>query len=97
MYPSGDGVTFDHDYYRDKHMPRVIELLGPALRKAGVDRGVAGGDPDGPPPYLAIAYLEFDSVEAFQAAMGPHAGELAADAPNYTNATAVLQISAIAL
>jgi uncharacterized protein (TIGR02118 family) len=41
--------------------------------------------------------LEFDSVEAFQAAMGPHVGELAADVPNYTNATAVLQISAIAL
>jgi uncharacterized protein (TIGR02118 family) len=96
MYPSGEGATFDYEYYVGKHMTMVAELLGPALKNASVDRGVFGRD-GGPPPYLAIAHLVFDSVDDFQASMGPHAEQLAADGPNYTNTTAILQVSEIAL
>jgi uncharacterized protein (TIGR02118 family) len=97
MYPSGDGVTFDHDYYVNKHMPLVVELLGPALKSASVDHGLGGREPAAPPPYVAIAHLVFDSIEDFQNSMGPAGPRLAADGSNYTNATAVLQVSEIAL
>jgi uncharacterized protein (TIGR02118 family) len=97
MYPSGDGATFDHQYYAERHMPMVIELLGPALRSASVDRGLGGREPGAPPPYLAVAHLLFDSIEDFQASMGPHAARLAEDAPNYTNTTGVLQVSEIVM
>ena len=40
----------------------------------------------------AIGYLTFDSVEAFQKAFGPHAAEIVADVPNYTNARPIIQI-----
>jgi hypothetical protein len=36
-------------------------------------------------------------VESFQISFGPHAGEIMADIPNYTNAEPVIQISEITL
>lgn len=96
MYPSGDGATFDLDYYVNKHIPMVVESVGPALKSVEVDSGLSGGAPGSQPPYLAIAHLVFDSVEDFQSAMGPHSPKFSADVPNYTNTTASLQISEIA-
>jgi uncharacterized protein (TIGR02118 family) len=95
LYPSGDDVTFDYDYYMKKHIPMVAELLAGTLRGVSVDRGIAGGAPGAPPPYLAMTHLVFDSLEDFQAATAPLADRLGADGPNYTNATATVQISEI--
>jgi uncharacterized protein (TIGR02118 family) len=44
---------------------------------------------------MAIAHLTFDSVDAFNGSFGPHADEILGDIPNYTNATAVMQISEV--
>jgi uncharacterized protein (TIGR02118 family) len=96
LYPSGDDATFDHQYYLDSHIPMVAELLGEKLKDVTVDRGLGGGAPGAAPPYLAMAHLVFDSVEDFQAAMGPHSEQIGRDVPNYTNTTAILQISEIA-
>jgi uncharacterized protein (TIGR02118 family) len=46
---------------------------------------------------LAIGQLQFDSVEAFQASFGPHAPEIMADIPNYTNTLPIIQISEVKL
>lgn len=93
MYPSGKGATFDIGYYCDRHMPMVQRKLGADLRRIAVEQGLAGGEPGAPPAYLALGHLYFDSVEAFQTSFGPHAQEILADIPNYTNTTPVLQIS----
>lgn len=85
LYPGGDDITFDHDYYRDSHVPLVSRVWKPA--KSEIDKGVNG-------PYVAAVHLYFDSMEAFQAGMGaPETAEVMADVANYTNATPVLQIS----
>jgi uncharacterized protein (TIGR02118 family) len=97
LYPSGEGATFDHDYYVTQHIPMVADRLGDKLKGVSVDRGLGGREPGAAPPYLCIANLLFDSVEEFQAGMGPHAEEFGADAANYTNTTADLQISEVAL
>ena len=87
FYPSSEGSTFDHDYYREKHVPLAIRAWG--LSKADIDKGVDG-------PYVAAVHFEFDSVEAIQAAMAAEAtGEVLADVANYTNITPVLQTSEI--
>ncbi len=26
LYPKAEGATFDHDYYRDKHVPRALQI-----------------------------------------------------------------------
>jgi uncharacterized protein (TIGR02118 family) len=97
LYPNGPGATFDMGYYASKHMPMVQRKCGPACKSIAADLGVGGGEPGSKPPYLAIGYLTFDSVEAFQKAFGPHVSEIFADIPNYTNAKPVVQISEISL
>lgn len=93
MYPSMQGMRFDHDYYRDKHMPLVARSLGAACRYYTVDKGLAGGAPGAPPPFAASCSVYADSVEAFQAAIGPHMEEILADIPNYTDVQPVVWIS----
>jgi len=42
LYPDGEGKTFDMDYYCNKHVPMVAELLGDAVIGATVEKGIAG-------------------------------------------------------
>ncbi|HEX4626793.1 MAG TPA: EthD family reductase [Solirubrobacteraceae bacterium] len=95
LYPNTDGNTLDHDYFLGTHMPLVADRCGDGLRKWEVDKGIAGGEADAPPAYMAVAHLTFDSVEAFNGAFGPHADEILGDIPNYTNATPVIQVSEV--
>ena len=95
MYPYEPEAKFDHDYYRDHHMPMVKRLMGDKLHRYSIDKGLAGGDPGAPPAFVAMAHLYCDSVEAFQAGFGPHSQEILADVPSYTNAKLVIQISEV--
>lgn len=93
MYPYTSGMRFDHDYYRDKHMPLVKNKMGDKCKFYTVDKGIAGGAPGAPPTYVGMCHIFCDSVEAFQAGFGPNASEILADIKNYTDATPVIQIS----
>ena len=95
MYPNTPGVRFDHDYYRDKHMPLVKERMGAHCKFYTIDRGLAGGAPGSPPTYVGMCHIFCESVEAFGAGMGPHNKEIRADIANYTDAQPVLQISEV--
>jgi uncharacterized protein (TIGR02118 family) len=86
-YPAGEGSTFDHDYYAATHVPLCDSAWSPV--KTEIDKGVNG-------PNVAAVHFYFDSLDAFQAAMGsPKTGEVMADVANYTNITPVLQVSEI--
>ncbi|MGH1357161.1 MAG: EthD family reductase [Burkholderiaceae bacterium] len=95
MYPNTPGARFDHDYYRDSHMPMVAEKMGDACVKYTVDKGIGGGEPGAPATYIGIGHIYADSVESFQAGFGPHAKEILGDIPNYTDLAPVMQISEV--
>ena len=95
MYENKPGARFDHDYYKDKHMPLVKERMGDACRFYTVDKGLAGGAPGQPPTYIGMCHIHCDSIEAFQNSFGPHAKEIMADIPNYTDLQPTLQISEV--
>jgi uncharacterized protein (TIGR02118 family) len=95
FYPNKAGVTFDMDYYVTKHMPMVKQKLGAACKSMTIDAGLGGGGPGAPAAFVAMCHLGFDSAEAFQAALAPHAQEIMGDIPNYTNAQPVIQISEV--
>ncbi|SHG82035.1 EthD family reductase [Flagellimonas flava] len=95
MYPNGDGKNFDMDYYSNKHMPMVADLLGDSLKLLEIDKGMGGRTPDDPMPYLAIGYLYFDQLSAYQNSFGPHAQQIVGDIPNYTNTQPIIQISEV--
>jgi uncharacterized protein (TIGR02118 family) len=87
LYPTTEGATFDHDYYRNSHVPLCVKTWG--LDGAEIDKGVDG-------PYEAAVHFKFASPDALAAAMGsPGTGEVLADVANYTTITPVLQTSEI--
>ncbi len=87
LYPVTDGATFDHDYYRDHHVPLAVRTWG--LDGAEIDKGVNG-------PYVAAVHFTFESVEAMTLAMGASGtADVLADVANYTTIAPVMQTSEI--
>ncbi|MBX2962759.1 MAG: EthD family reductase [Cyclobacteriaceae bacterium] len=95
LYPNGDGKTFDMDYYVNTHMPMVASLLGDSLKYFAIDKGIASGAHDTPVPFLAIGYLYFNKLSAFQNSFRPNAEKIRSDIPNYTNIQPIVQISEV--
>ncbi len=94
MYPNTPDARFDHEYYRDTHMPLMKERMGDFCKFYTIDKGI-GGAAGAPAPFIAMCHIFCDSVEAFQAGFGPHAKEISADLANYTDAKPVMLISEV--
>lgn len=91
LYPSDEGITFDLQYYLNKHMPlvesrwsksgllswEVIEFAAPAENE----------DKKTPPTKFRIqTIMVFSTKDSFAAAAaGPDAPEIFGDIPNFTN------------
>ncbi|MBI4609665.1 MAG: EthD family reductase [Candidatus Rokubacteria bacterium] len=96
LYPSKEGARFDHDYYAKKHMAMVkSRLANLGLVRLEIDKGLAGGAPGAPAPYVCIGHLYFNSIADFQKAIGAHGAEFMADVPNYTDIRPQIQVSEI--
>ena len=90
MYPNTAGVWFDHEYYRDKHLPLIKARLGAGLKYYAIDKGLTGET-----PYVAMCHLICDSIETYRSSRDPHAQEIRGDIRNFTNQTPVTQISEV--
>ncbi len=87
FYPSAEGTTFDHDYYREKHVPLCVRTWNP--ESAEIDKGIDG-------PNVAAVHLKFASLDALQQAMASEGTTaILEDVANYTNIAPVLQTSEI--
>jgi uncharacterized protein (TIGR02118 family) len=87
FYPKGEDATFDHDYYRNQHVPLCVKTWQP--ESAQIDRGLDG-------PYIAAVHIVFKSEEALKEAFAsPSMGEIMGDIANYTNVSPVIQTSEI--
>jgi uncharacterized protein (TIGR02118 family) len=95
LYANKPGSRFDHDYYREKHMPLVKERLADHCSHYAIDRGLAGATPGSMPPYVASCHLFCDSLQGFYTEFAPHASEILADIANYTDLEPIVQISEI--
>jgi uncharacterized protein (TIGR02118 family) len=95
MYPNVANARFDHDYYRDTHMPLVKTKLGEGCTHYTVDKGIAGGSPDSAAPYVAMCHVFSGSVEAFEAGMKVHGKQIFEDIIHFTDLTPVIQVSEV--
>jgi uncharacterized protein (TIGR02118 family) len=87
LYPETEGATFDHDYYRDVHIPLCLKAW--QLDAAEVNKGISG-------PYVAAVHFLFESSDALDAAMASEGtGAVIADVANYTTIQPVMQTFAI--
>lgn len=97
LYPNTEGCKFDIGYYINSHVPMVQQKVGAACKRVAVEQGLGGAAPGSPATYVVMGHLYFDSVEAFQAAFGPHAEAIMGDIPNFTNVQPAIQISEVKL
>jgi uncharacterized protein (TIGR02118 family) len=95
FYPNQEGSKFDMDYYCKSHMPMIQQKLGAACKGVAIEQGLAGATPGSRAVYVAMGHFYFDSVEAFQAAFGPHAQAIIADVPNFTDIQSTVQLSEV--
>jgi uncharacterized protein (TIGR02118 family) len=87
LYPMTEGATFDHDYYRDHHVPLAVRTWG--LDGADIDMGVDG-------PYVAAVHFTFESLDAMKSATAVEgSAAVSADVANYTTIRPIRQISEI--
>ncbi|MDZ4078437.1 EthD family reductase [Hydrocarboniphaga sp.] len=95
MYANTPGAKFDHEYYKNSHMPLLKKRMGDHCKFYTVDKGVAGGAPGEPAPYVGLCHIYCDTVESFQKGFGPHAKEILGDIRNYTDISPTIQISEV--
>jgi len=95
LYPHAPGFHFDHDYYRDVHLPMLKDRMGAHLLYYTIEKGLSGVAPGSAPAFVAMCHLYCDSVEALMAGVGPHAEEFGADVANFTNLVSVQQVSEV--
>ncbi|MEO6199269.1 MAG: EthD family reductase [Sphingomicrobium sp.] len=93
-YPNAPGARFDWTYYQARHLPMIGRKLGSlGLKSASVIKGVEGAD-GGDPPFIAVAFLTFASIEIARSVLASaEARELIADIANFTDIVPAIQLS----
>lgn len=94
-YPNLPGARFDHDYYRDRHMPLVQGLLGESCLSYTVDRGLSAATAGSAPAYVAMCHIFSPSVDVYAAGMERGGAQILADITNYTDLVPVIQVSEV--
>ncbi len=95
MYPFKEGAFFDHDYYKNTHLPLIAELMGSACLGYSIDKGLSGPVPNSAPQFIASCHLFCESIESFSSSFGPHQKVIMKDVPNYTDIAPSMQISEV--
>jgi len=95
MYPNTPGARFDHEYYRDKHMPLVKARLGDACKFYTVDKGLAAVRPGRRPPTSACATSMPTRSKPSRRVSVRTPRRSWATIPNYTDLSPVIQISEV--
>ena len=86
LYPKTEGATFDHEYYREKHVPLACATWG--LETAEIE-----GPSD---EYEAAVHFTFESMDAVGAAMGVEGtADVQADVANYTTIVPDMQVNEV--
>lgn len=78
-----------------KHYPLLKKYFGDSMKALALDKGESSGIANTPVPYVAIAYLYFESTADFQDVMKRNGADIMADIPKYTNITPLVQISKV--
>jgi uncharacterized protein (TIGR02118 family) len=85
LYPATEGATFDHEYYRESHVPLCRDTWQPV--RVEIDRGLDG-------PCLAAVHFFFENTNDLEAALAlDGTAAVRGDVANYTTIEPVRQVS----
>ncbi|KAI9665576.1 MAG: hypothetical protein M1831_001719 [Alyxoria varia] len=104
LYPNKPDLTFDLDYYKDKHMPiakKFFEYTSHTITQlVHLDPSTKTPKPDSEGqtnPYAIQVVMHFDKLEDFQAKRQDAAGmgEVLGDVGNFTNGEPVFLVGEV--
>lgn len=95
LFQGGEDEMFDMDYYLENHVPLMKKVLGDSVKYITVERGVSGGAPGSIAPYVTIAGIYFENMEALNESFALYAGEIMKDFINFTNGKPLILISEV--
>lgn len=90
LYPNIEGGTFDHDYYREVHLPLIKSRMGEFCHSYSIDKIQAGAPAD--TPFVAACHIYCNSMEDFAKGMEGNVEDFVADVANFTNIEPVKMI-----
>ena len=86
LYPNDEGVRWDADYYREKHMTLIMKLYGTeAIRRFEVRKGLTGMDGTSKPSFIGCVNIYIEDQAKFDAAGAKHSQTLRDDVPNFSS------------
>ena len=91
LYPNQADGHFDFAYYRDRHIPMMLDLLGDNVLSTELRRGIQAVD-GAKAPYLCLLNTHIRSAEQFAQVMTEHREKVLGDIVNYTNLQPIIQI-----
>ena len=90
LFPAGERIKFDIDYYRDKHMAIIERLYGNTIKRFELRKPIVV--PGGPPSkYAAVINMWIPDTKAFAEASKEHGASLVKDKENFTNSMQIVQ------
>jgi uncharacterized protein (TIGR02118 family) len=95
LYPAGNGVTFNADYYRDHHLATIMNLYGKSISRFELRSVIPAAAGAQAIPYSAAVNIWIANLEAFNANNARHGPTLVADVPNFTNSQPTIQYDKI--
>jgi uncharacterized protein (TIGR02118 family) len=91
LYPAGEGITFNADYYRDHHLTMIMKLYGDSIERFEL-RTVPPSPAGQPPmPYAAAINIWIKDLAAFMENNRKHTKQMVDDVPNFTNGRPAIQ------
>ena len=103
LYPAGEGIKFDPDYYRDHHLKLIMSLYGSSIKRFELRTVPPGAPPGVPPPpgappppkFSAAVNIWIADFDTFNANNAKHGPELVADVHNFTNSQPTIQFDEV--
>ncbi len=90
VYPAGEGVTFNADYYRDHHLKTIMKLYSNSIQRFELRKVNAPKA-----SYAAAVNIWINDLDAFKANNDKHGKTLQEDVPNFTNARPMSQVDQV--
>ncbi|MCP2233126.1 MULTISPECIES: EthD family reductase [Erwinia] len=90
LYPRKPDAHFDHDYYRDVHLPLLKARMGDKCVAYEIDTPL-----DSSAPFIAACHVYCNSIEEFQQVIDAHGAEFVADVKNFTNVESQKMVSEV--
>ncbi|MEN5015190.1 EthD family reductase [Erwinia sp. Eh17-17] len=90
LYPRQPDAHFDHDYYRDVHLPLIKARMGEVCVSYEIDTPL-----DSAMPFIAACHIYCNSFAEFQQVIAAHGEEFGADVVNFTNVESQKMVSEV--